>query len=98
MYTGRSSGNKVQRVIRLIIDVLNVLLGVLVVCLAILAFVNTGKHMWMFPLIFLFGGFMNTITGIKHIMSDRVTIGVIAEVVSAFLYIVSYISYSAIGG
>lgn len=98
MYTGRTSGSKVQRVIRLIIDVMNVILGVLVVCLAILAFINTGRHMWMFPLIFLFGGFMNTITGIKHIMSDRLAVGVVAEVVSVFLYIVCYISYSAIGG
>lgn len=98
MFESRSGGNTLHRIVRLIIDIVNVIIGIAVVVLAILAFINTGANMWMFPLIFLLGGIMNTVTGIKYMMTDKFTIGIVAEAVSALLYIVSYVSYTAIGG
>lgn len=66
-----ASENKFQKIIRTILDILNVLLGVGVVVLAVMAFINTDNNKWLFPIIFMMGGVMNLFTGIKAMMTDR---------------------------
>ncbi len=98
MYTISSNSGKLQRIIRLIIDILNVIIGVATVVLAILAFIYTGKNMWMFPVIFLLGGIMNGLTGLKYFITDKKIAGIVAEVFAMVLFVVCYMSYMAIGG
>lgn len=93
-----SSGNRVQRIIRTIIDGLNVILGVAAIVLAVMVFIDTQKNMWMFPIIFTVGGTMNLITGAKYFMTDRKIQGIISEVVAVILFIIAYISFLAVGG
>ena len=93
-----SSGNKFKRTVRMIIDVLNVLVGIGVIVIAVMTFLNPEENMWMFPIIFLLGGAVNFLTGIKNFITDRKISGIIAEVVAVVLFIVMYVSYRAIGG
>lgn len=93
-----SSGKKIYKVIRCIIDILNVILGVGVVALAVLTFLDTASNMWMFPVIFLMGGTMNLLTGIKHLLTEKTGSGIAMFVTAAVIYAMSFISYRAIGG
>lgn len=93
-----ASENKFQKIIRTILDILNVLLGVGVVVLAVMAFINTDNNKWLFPIIFMMGGVMNLFTGIKAMMTDRNVTGIISVVAAAVLAVISIMSYIAIGG
>lgn len=93
-----SSGNKIQRIIRVVIDGLNVILGVSAIVLAVMVFLATEKNMWMFPIIFTVGGTMNFITGVKYFMTDRRVPGIVSEVVAVVLFVIAYISFLAVGG
>ena len=87
-----------QKVVRLIIDIFNVLLGIAAIVLTVMVFVNTEKNMWAFPIIFTVGATMNLITGIKHFMSDKKVSGIIAEVAAVLLGVFAFVCYRAIGG
>lgn len=87
-----------MKAIRIIIDILNVILGVAAVVLAIMVFINTDGNKWMFPIIFAVGGTMNLATGAKYFMTDRKVSGIICSVVAVALYVVAYVSFLAIGG
>ena len=93
-----ASENKFQKIIRTILDILNVLLGVGVVVLAVMAFINTDNNKWLFPIIFMMGGVMNLFTGIKAMMTDRKVPGIVSVVAAAVLAVISIMSYIAIGG
>ncbi len=93
-----STDNKLKKAVRIIIDIVNVLIGIAVVVFAIMTFMNTADNAWMFPIIFLLGGVMNLITGIKHLMWDRKLNGIILLVVAALLFGVTYATYVAVGG
>ncbi len=93
-----ASENKFQKIIRTILDILNVLLGVGVVVLAVMAFINTDNNKWLFPIIFMMGGVMNLFTGIKAMMMDRKVTGIVSVVAAAVLAVISIMSYIAIGG
>ena len=93
-----STDNKLKKAVRIILDVLNVLIGIAVVALAVFTFTNTTKNAWMFPIIFLLGGMMNLLTGIKHLMWDKKVNGIILMVVAAILFGVTYATYVALGG
>ena len=93
-----ASENKFQKIIRTILDILNVLLGVGVVVLAVMAFINTDNNKWLFPIIFMMGGVMNLFTGIKAMMTDRKVTGIVSVVAAAVLAVISIMSYIAIGG
>ncbi len=80
-----ASENKFQKIIRTILDILNVLLGVGVVVLAVMAFINTDNNKWLFPIIFMMGGVMNLFTGIKAMMTDRKVTGIVSVVAAAVL-------------
>ena len=89
---------KFTRALRFIIDILNVILGIGVIVLAVLAFINTSKNAWMFPIIFLGGAVMNLFTGIKNFMTDRKIGGIVCTVVAIVLAGVAYFTFRAIGG
>ena len=95
MYSG---GNKIQRIIRIIIDCLDVILGAAAIVLAVMVFLDTQKNMWMFPIIFCVGGMMNLITGVKYFMTDRKVSGIVSEVVAVVLFVIAYVSFLAVGG
>lgn len=93
-----ATDNKLKKAVRIILDIINVLVGIAVVVLAVLTFMNTAKNAWMFPIIFLLGGLMNLFTGIKHLMWDRKVNGIILLIVAAALFGVAYAAYVAVGG
>ena len=93
-----STDNKLKKAVRIIIDIVNVVIGVATVVFAVLTFLNTTENAWMFPIIFLLGGVMNLITGIKHLMWDRKVNGIILLIVAAALFGVAYAAYVAVGG
>lgn len=90
--------NRFRKIIRTILDILNVLLGVGVVVLAIMAFINTDNNKWMFPIIFMMGCFMNIFTGVKMMATDRRSGGIASIVAAALLAVISIMSYIVIGG
>ena len=91
-----SGGNRTTKVFRGIIDVLNLLMGLAVIVFAVLTFMNPEGNKWMFPIIFMLGGLVNCITGIKHIMCERKVQGIILEVVAVALFAVMYFTYVAV--
>ena len=93
-----ATDNKFKKTVRIIMDIINVLIGIAVVVLAVLTFMNTAGNAWMFPIIFILGGTMNLLTGIKHLMWDRKVNGIVLLVVAAIIYGVAYASYVAVGG
>lgn len=93
-----SSGRRSSKVIRIIIDVLNIILGVAAIVMAVITFINTTANAWMFPLIFLIGALMNLLTGVKHMMCERKAQGVVLLVAAVILSILTYASYVAVGG
>lgn len=93
-----STDKKLKKAVRIIIDIVNVVIGVATVVFAVLTFLNTTENAWMFPIIFLLGGVMNLITGIKHLMWDRKVNGIILLVIATLLIGVAYATYVAVGG
>lgn len=49
------------------LDVIHIVLGIIIVVLAVITFLDPEDHMIMFPLIFLTGAALNLITGTVHI-------------------------------
>ena len=75
-----ASENKFQKIIRTILDILNVLLGVGVVVLAVMAFINTDNNKWLFPIIFMMGGVMNLLRrSVTSKKSDSISIKMTAK-------------------
>lgn len=86
------------KVIRIIIDCINMILGVGVVALAIFTFIDAKKNEEMFPIIFLGGAGMNLFTGIKFMMTDRKVAGIMTFVAACALAGIAYFTFKAIGG
>ncbi|MCM1308614.1 MAG: hypothetical protein NC223_08455 [Butyrivibrio sp.] len=93
-----SSGGKFKKAVRIIIDFLNVVIGIGAVVLAVITFLDTQNNKWMFPLIFLLGAAMNLLTAVKHLMTERRVTGAIMLFVSLLLTGIAYVSRIAIGG
>lgn len=93
-----SSGGKLKKAIRIIIDFLNVVIGIGAVVLAVMTFLDTQNNKWMFPLIFLLGAAMNLLTAIKHLMTERRISGIIMLFFGLLLTGIAYASRIAIGG
>ena len=51
----------------MIVDVLHIVVGILIVTLAVISFLNPEDHMFMFPAIFFLAGMLNLINGIYKI-------------------------------
>lgn len=49
------------------LDVIHIVIGVLIVVLAVLAFLNPKDNMLLFPLIFLLAAFLNLVNGIHQV-------------------------------
>lgn len=96
MYVTKS--NRTERKIRLAIDILNVIIGIAVTGLALIAFLNTKDNMHLFPYIFLLGGSMELLTGIKFFITDMKLQGFIMEGFAAVIYFIAIASHIAIGG
>lgn len=54
-----------------VLDVVHVVIGILVVVLAILAFLNPEDNMILFPVIFLLASILNFINGIDRYQNGR---------------------------
>ena len=93
-----SSGGKFKKAVRIIIDFLNVIIGIGAVVLAVMTFLDTQNNKWMFPLIFLLGEAMNLLTAIKHFMTERRVTGAIMFFVALLLMGIAYVSRTAVGG
>lgn len=93
-----SSGKKIFKFIRCTIDIVNVILGIGVVALAVMTFLNTASNLWLFPVIFLMGATMNLLTGIKHLLTEKRGSGIAMLVIAAVIYVIAFVSYGAIGG
>lgn len=96
MYVTR--GNRTERKIRLAIDILNVIIGIAVTGLALITFLNTKDNMYLFPAIFLLGGSMELLTGIKFFLTDKKLQGFVMEGLAAVIYLIAIASHIAIGG
>lgn len=49
------------------LDIIHIILGIVIVVLAVITFLDPEDHMIMFPLIFFTGAVLNLITGAVHI-------------------------------
>lgn len=93
-----SSGNRLQRFFRVILDILNILLGVAVVAAAVFTFLNVQERAWVFPIIFAMGAGMNLFTGIKYLMTERTRGGIVMLVAAAVLGGIAFVTYYSVGG
>ena len=67
-----------------IIDMGHILIGISVVLLAVFAFMNPSKYMFLFPVIFLLAGLLDIITGIYAV---RIYTRVTGKQIKGVLYI-----------
>lgn len=51
----------------MIVDVLHIVVGILIVTLAVISFLNPEDHMFLFPVIFFLAGMLNLVNGIYKI-------------------------------
>ncbi len=72
----------------LIIEVLNLALGIAIIVLAIMTFLNTQKYAFLFPIIFLLGAIMNGTTAIKNFLGANRGRGIVALIVTIVLLMV----------
>ena len=87
---------RLHKAIRLIIDVLNILLGLGAVVMAVMTFLNVEKNKWMFPIIFLSGGLLNLLTGVKQVMNGSKIRGIVLMIVSIAIFGVGVFCYFAV--
>lgn len=72
----------------LIIEVLNLVLGIAIIVLAIMTFLNTQKYAFLFPVIFLLGAIMNGTTAIKNFLGANRGMGIVALLVTIALLVI----------
>lgn len=87
-----------SKAFRTFIDILNIIIGVAVVSLTVMAFLDTDRNSFLFPIIFVLGAAANLFTAIKRAMTDRKVSAIILFVVSLILAGVAFVTYLAIGG
>ena len=92
------SGNRAQRAVRTILDLLNLLLGIAIVGAAVFTFLSVHERAWLFPIIFAMGAGMNLFTAIKYLMTDRIKGAVTMLVVSLLLAGIAVVTYFSVGG
>jgi len=51
----------------MIVDILHIVVGILIVTLAVISFLNPEDHMFLFPAIFFLAGMLNLVNGIYKI-------------------------------
>ncbi|SET81115.1 DUF6637 family protein [Lacrimispora sphenoides] len=51
----------------MIVDVFHIVVGILIVTLAVISFLNPEDHMFLFPVIFFLAGMLNLVNGIYKI-------------------------------
>lgn len=51
----------------MIVDVFHIVVGILIVTLAVISFLNPEDHMFLFPAIFFLAGMLNLVNGIYKI-------------------------------
>lgn len=86
MYIDLSSKKHTKN--NLIIEVLNLALGIAIIVLAIMTFLNTQKYAFLFPIIFLLGAIMNGTTAIKNFLGANRGRGIVALIVTIVLLMV----------
>lgn len=87
-----------SKVVRTIIDVLNIIIGVGVVVFAVMVFIDTNANRWMFPLIFALGAAMNLLTAVKNFSTEYRGRAIAHSVAAIILIGISLVTYKAIGG
>lgn len=84
--------------VRIIIDVVNVVLGLAVLGLAAYIFIELDSRIEMFPYIFYMGAAVNLVTGIKHFISQKKGSAIVAWVFAVLLIFVAGWSGTIIKG
>lgn len=96
MYSGRSG--KGLKIVRIIIDILNAVLGLAVLGLAAYIFMELDDRLELFPYIFYMGAAVNVITGLKHFISQKKGSAIGVWIVAVFLIFVAGWSRTVIKG
>ena len=58
---------KSQRAAEFVLNITHIVIGVIIVILAVLAFLNPAENMLLFPVIFLLAAVLNLINGVSRI-------------------------------
>ena len=93
-----SKKERVLRKIRIVIDVINVILSIMIVALTIYTFMDSRARMGMFENIFYLGALINAITGIKHFISDKKLQGAAVMVFAVVLVAAGIFCGRIVGG
>lgn len=80
-----ATSKRSYRQARAVIDMVNVGIAVLVMLFAVLSIFKVYKEMFFFPLIFMLGGILNGLTGIRMILEDRKLLGCGVIIVGSFM-------------
>lgn len=76
----------------LIIEIINVILGIAIITLAILTFLNTTEYAFLFPVIFLLGAIMNGATATKDFLGSNRGMGIVASIVTVLFFVIFIVS------
>ncbi len=72
----------------LIIEIINVILGIAIITLAILTFLNTEEYAFLFPVIFLLGAIMNGATAVKDFLGSNRGMGIVVSIVTLLFFVI----------
>lgn len=93
-----SKKDKIFRKIRIVLDIINVLLSLVVMGLVVYTFLDVRNRMNLFPVVFYAGASVNVITGAKHMVSDHVWMGIGNWVIAVVLVFVGLFSNVIVKG
>ena len=70
----------------LIIEIINVILGIAIITLAILTFLNTEEYAFLFPV--MLGAIMNGATAVKDFLGSNRGMGIVVSIVTLLFFVI----------
>ncbi len=80
----------------LIMDIMNLVLGLTTIILAIVVLVNVKENVKLFPVLFATSGTMNFIMGLKYFKRDEKSRGIMLVIAAIIILAVSAIGFIAL--
>ena len=90
------SGTKKQKRLRMILDIINTVIGIAIIVLTIVAFNADDGYIVYFPYMFLLGGTMNLLAAIKNYTQRKIAVGITMSVTTVIFFVAGIVTLISI--
>ena len=84
---------RIKKDTKLILDCINIILGILIVLLAVFAFIHFANRESIFVFIFLLGGIMNLVMGARNFINKKKLAGCFYGILGLALIMMSVLTF-----